>query len=122
MLIAGHHHDIARAARVRERRVEARRRFVNRLRRARRNAQIAIRAAAPANLLRGDIDIFWARIGAIGTRVLALYRIQTILVKAHGMAFMGSVTQRIQCNVIDKSHESPLFAAKIIRIREPCVW
>ena len=92
------------------------------LRRTRRNAQIAIRATAPADFLCGDIDVFRACIGAIGTGIFALHRIQTILVKAHRMALVGSIAQRVKCNIIDKSHESPLFAAKIIRIREPYVW
>ena len=95
---------------------------MNRLRGTRRNAQIAIRAAAPADFLRGDIDVFRACVGAIGTGIFALHRIQAILVKAHRMALVGGIAQRVKCNVIDKSHESPLFAAKIIRIREPCVW
>ena len=122
MLVARHHHNVACAAGVRESRIEARRRFVNRLRGTRRNAQIAIRAAAPADFLRGDIDAFRACVGAIGTGIFALHRIQAILVKAHRMALMGGIAQRVKCNVIDKSHESPLFAAKIIRIREPYVW
>ena len=122
MLIARHHHNVTCAAGVRKSRIEARRRFVNRLRRTRRNAQIAIRATAPADFLCGDIDVFRACIGTIGTGIFALHRIQTILVKAHRMALVGSIAQRVKCNIIDKSHESPLFAAKIIRIREPYVW
>ena len=122
MLIARHHHNVACAAGVRKSRIEARRRFMDCLRRTRRNAQIAIRATTPADFLCGDIDVFRACIGAIGTGIFALHRIQTILVKAHRMALVGSIAQRVKCNIVDKSHESPLFAAKIIRIREPYVW
>ena len=122
MLVARHHHNVACAAGVRKSRIETRRRFMDCLRRTRRNAQIAIRATAPADFLCGDIDVFRACIGAIGTGIFALHRIQAILVKAHRMALVGSIAQRVKCNIIDKSHESPLFAAKIIRIRESYVW
>ncbi len=120
MLIARHHHNVACAAGVQSR-IEARRRFMDCLRRTRRNAQIAIRATAPADFLCGNIDVFRACIGAIRTGIFALHRIQTILVKAHRMALVGSIAQRVKCNIIDRAMNPPYSRPKYSHTRTICM-